>query len=168
MVRMAGLTLRRFPILKTFCDEEDIVQNAVIRLLRAMESSTPQSENHLQALIFTEIRREILDQARKAHRREPMGATVGSITPKDSSWEINLDDPNTEDPDQIEEWSAFHSRLESLPTTLREALSLSYYHQWPQSRIAELFHVDERTVRRWIRHACATLGKTFLASHARD
>jgi DNA-directed RNA polymerase specialized sigma24 family protein len=54
-------------------------------------------------------------------------------------------------------WSAFHEQVEWLPAEEREVVGLTFYHGWTQAQIAELFGVDERTVRRRWRRACRQL-----------
>jgi RNA polymerase sigma factor (sigma-70 family) len=47
--------------------------------------------------------------------------------------------------------------VDRLPAEEREVVGLVFYHGWTQAQIAELFAVDERTVRRRWRRACGTL-----------
>jgi DNA-directed RNA polymerase specialized sigma24 family protein len=43
----------------------------------------------------------------------------------------------------------------------RGVISLICYHGWPQAQIAELFQVDERTIRRRWRSACQRLSEAL-------
>ena len=52
---------------------------------------------------------------------------------------------------------AFHEAVEKLPTKEREVIGLTYYNGWTQAQIAELFQVDERTIRRYYQYACDEL-----------
>jgi RNA polymerase sigma factor (sigma-70 family) len=47
--------------------------------------------------------------------------------------------------------------MEQLPAEEREVVGLTFYHGWTQAQIAELFGVDERTIRRRWRAACLRL-----------
>jgi RNA polymerase sigma factor (sigma-70 family) len=58
-----------------------------------------------------------------------------------------IPDPPQE-PGDLETWSAFQQEVECLSVMEREVLRLHFYHGWKHSRIARLFDVDERTVRR--------------------
>jgi DNA-directed RNA polymerase specialized sigma24 family protein len=60
------------------------------------------------------------------------------------------------DPSEIEHWTALQLAVEKLALEQREVFMLTFYHGWKQCLIAELFGVDERTVRRWWRTASAT------------
>ena len=45
-------------------------------------------------------------------------------------------------------FSGNYDAVERLPVEEREVFMLAFYHGWTQAQIAELFGVDERTVRR--------------------
>ena len=57
-------------------------------------------------------------------------------------------DPNTGGAD-LAKRQAYHEEMETLPTEEREVVSLVFYHRWTQQEVAELFQVNERTVRRY-------------------
>jgi RNA polymerase sigma-70 factor (ECF subfamily) len=61
----------------------------------------------------------------------------------------------------LERWTAFHEAVERLPAEEREVVGLVFYHGWAKVQIAELFGVDERTVRRWWRSACVRLNEAL-------
>lgn len=62
-------------------------------------------------------------------------------------------------PDDLDLWCRFHEAVEQLPPEEREVMGLAFYHGWTQVQIAELFQVDERTVRRRWQAACLKLSK---------
>ena len=66
---------------------------------------------------------------------------------------IDADEP----PEELEEWAAFHVAVGGLPAEEREVFNLRYYHGWKEKDIAELLHMEGRTVRRRWRHACLQL-----------
>ena len=45
-------------------------------------------------------------------------------------------------------------QVSQLPVEQREVVGLVFYHGWTQAKIAELFGVDERTIRRRWSSAC--------------
>ncbi len=47
--------------------------------------------------------------------------------------------------------------MDQLPVEEREVVGLVFYHGWTQAKIAELFDVDERTIRRRWSSACERL-----------
>jgi RNA polymerase sigma-70 factor (ECF subfamily) len=62
-------------------------------------------------------------------------------------------------------WVRFHEAVDQLPIEEREVVGLAFYHGWKQYQIAELFQVDERTIRRRWASACkkirAKVGEDF-------
>ena len=44
--------------------------------------------------------------------------------------------------------AAFHEGVACLPAEEREVVSLIFYHGWTQVEVADLFQINERTVRR--------------------
>ena len=65
--------------------------------------------------------------------------------------------PEASDADQ---WMRFHEAVDQLPAEEREVVGLVFYHGWTQGRIAELFQVDERTIRRRWASACRKIRQT--------
>ena len=57
----------------------------------------------------------------------------------------------------LDVWCRFHEAVEQLAAEEREVMGLVFYHGWTQPQIAELFQVDERTIRRRWRSACLQL-----------
>ena len=64
-------------------------------------------------------------------------------------------------PADLDRWAQFHTAVENLPSEQREVIGLTFYHGWTQAEIAELFQVDERTVRRRWQAACQALNETL-------
>jgi RNA polymerase sigma-70 factor (ECF subfamily) len=60
-------------------------------------------------------------------------------------------------PDDFDLWARFHEAVDELPEEEREVVGLVFYHGWTQARIADLFDVDERTIRRRWSAACRRL-----------
>lgn len=170
-LRMQGIArrmLRRFPGVQRWEDAEDIVQKAALRLWRALKDIKPTTMRAFYGLAAEQVRRELLDMAR--HYYGPMGMGThhesnlhlensgGDLVPRR---ELAI---TAEAPEDVERWSAFHAAIEKLPADEREVFSLTFYHGWGQKEIAELIHVDERTVRRRWRRACEQLDQ-MLGGH---
>lgn len=62
---LARKMLRDFPRVKRWEDTADIFQNASMRLMRALEDVKPETTRHFYALAALQIRRELLDMARR-------------------------------------------------------------------------------------------------------
>jgi len=158
--RLAHKMLRGFPGVARWEETGDVLQNALLRLLRALEEVRPASVRHFFALAATQMRRELLDLAR--HYQGPNGPGANRASPQNSltvgETPPEFDPPDRAEPvEELERWSAFHEQVEALPAEEREVVSLVFYHGWTQTDIAALFQVSERTVRRYWQAGCLKL-----------
>lgn len=144
--------LKGFPGVRRYEETGDVFQNAVVRLVRALEAVTPGSTRDFFGLAAEQIRRELIDLAR--HYRGPMG-------PDRNLAPAPMPDAAAPAGDDLERWTAFHEAVHRLPAEEREVFMLTFYHGWTQVEIAELFGVDERTVRRRWQAAAGRLGESL-------
>lgn len=149
---LARKMLRRFPNVARWEDTGDVLQNASMRLLKTLENVKPASVRDFFGLAAVHMRWELLDLAR--HYRGGRG--LAPAQPGSGQGEIPLELTATQAPD-LENWSSFHRAVEILPAEQREVFSLVFYHGWTQAEIANLFQVNERTVRRRWHTACLQL-----------
>jgi RNA polymerase sigma factor (sigma-70 family) len=158
--RLAREMLRRFPGVRRWADTDDVVQNATLRLLRALQAVRPADTREFFNLAAEQIRRELLDLARHFYGPWGEGANHASVQgPVDAESAGGAPPDRADDADELERWCAFHAAVELLPAEEREVVGLIFYHGWTQPQIAELFGVDERTVRRRWRSACLRLAE---------
>jgi RNA polymerase sigma-70 factor (ECF subfamily) len=146
---IARSSLRRFPTVSRWEGAEDILQGAVIRMIRTLHVVRPPNTRVFYHLAATHIRRELLDLARKYRQMVAPPAVDGSASWMDKLAGGDQPDRASEIDNDLASWEAFHEAVERLPTEEREVIGLVFYHGWTHKKIAELFHVDERTVRRW-------------------
>jgi RNA polymerase sigma-70 factor (ECF subfamily) len=152
LTRLARKMLRADGRLRRWEDTGDVVQNASLRLYRALEETRPESPREFFGLAALQIRRELIDLAR--HHFGPQGQAANHQThgprPEGESGAEAAREPAgpAEDPAELERWCAFHRKVEGLPAEEREVVGLIFYHGWAQADVAELFGVSERTVRR--------------------
>jgi RNA polymerase sigma factor (sigma-70 family) len=144
---LARKMLQRFPNVKRWADTDDVLQSALVRLLRTLQSLRPQTTRDFVNLAATHIRRELIDLAR--HFRNRIGPSAESGP--------EVADAGTAAESDLELWAGFHEQVDRLPAEEREVVALTFYHGWKQAEIAALFQVDERTVRRRWRSACVRL-----------
>jgi RNA polymerase sigma-70 factor (ECF subfamily) len=131
-------------------EAEDVLQDALLRLLRALETVRPESTRGFFGLAAEQVRRELLDLARHYYGPEGEGAHHDSVGPRPDDSRPGLDPPAPDaTADDLERWARFHEEVEHLPVREREVVGLVFYHGWTQAQVAELFQVNERTVRRW-------------------
>lgn len=149
--RLAHRMIRDFPKVRSCLETADLMQNAAIRLLRALRDIRPPCTRAFYALAAEQMRRELLDLARH-HRgvHGPACCSVGTPQAEDGQGVVEALDKDCNDPD-LEQWAAFHDAVAHLPAEEREVVGLIFYHGWEQAQVAELLHTTDRTVRRrWV------------------
>lgn len=141
--------LKKYTSVRRWADTADVVQNASMRLLRALEETAITDTRHFINLAAKVIGRELVDLAR--HFRGPQGL--------DHNHASGFQDAAVADTsnDRLDWWVSLHEAVEQLPAEEREVFMLTFYHGWSQKQISELFEIDERTVRRWWKAASANL-----------
>jgi RNA polymerase sigma-70 factor (ECF subfamily) len=154
--RLARLTrkmLRDFPSVHRWEQTDDVLQNAALRLCRALEEVRPATAADFFRLAAAQIRRELLDLARRYSGAYGLGAHHASVAggdePDSAAAGPNPSD-TTYDPDHLAAWNDFHRAAESLPPEEREAFDLLFYQGLSQADAAALLDVSDRTIkRRW-------------------
>lgn len=146
---LARQMLKRFPTVARWEETDDVLQNALVRLLRALDAVRPNSTREFFGLAGEQIRRELLDMARRYQGAHGLGRRQASKPQPADSSTLGFDpvDPASR-PDDLDLWAKLHESVERLPTLEREVFSLVFYHGWKQKDIAALLQIDERTVRR--------------------
>lgn len=149
--RLTRKMLRGFPGVKRWAQTDDVLQNALMRLLRALKEVHPASMREFYALSAEQIRRELVDLARHFFGPEGTGANHATNWPG-----RNSDTPPYEkadvshDPGVLAGWHEFHNQVHKLPPEEREVVDLLFYQDLPQADAAALLNVSVRTVqRRW-------------------
>jgi RNA polymerase sigma-70 factor (ECF subfamily) len=161
--RLVRKMLRRFPDVGRWEQCDDVLQNSVLRLLRAIEKAEVTSVRDFFGLAAEQMRRELLDLARRyrsrracgpSHADEPGGTgSIGTVhEPADRA----------EDADDMEKWCAFHEAVARLPGEQREVVGLIYYHGWTQAEVAEHLGMAKRTVQRHWAAAMLALHELLL------
>jgi RNA polymerase sigma-70 factor (ECF subfamily) len=146
--RLARKMLRGFPLVRGHEQTGDVLQNALVRLARSLRDVRPPSTASFFSLAAEQIRRELLDLARYYRRRSP----VDQLLPPEAP-----DPPVPNTAEDLDRWQSLHEAVERLPAELREVFGLTFYHDWTQDQIAELWGVSPRQVRRLWRDACLRL-----------
>ena len=154
--RMRDVThrmLRSFRAVRRWDDTDDVLQNAAIRFLRALEATPLETPEHLVNLATLQIRRELVDLARKhrgpesyAANHESNSTVLGSEVVMRVSYAA---DPNVTEPG-ADRWSAFHEAAAALPAEERAVFELAWFLGAEQVDVAEHLGCSVRTVkRRW-------------------
>jgi RNA polymerase sigma-70 factor (ECF subfamily) len=158
--RLARKMLHKFPAVARWEQTNDVLQNALLRLLHSLERIQPETVRDFFNFAAVHIRRELLDLARRYARLANEEAGGAALAPVGGEDKLDPVDPETE-PTDLDLWAEFHQAVENLPAEEREVMSLAFYHGWTQLEIADLFQVNERTVRRRWQSACLHLGEAL-------
>jgi RNA polymerase sigma factor (sigma-70 family) len=148
---LASRMLRHYPRLRRWEQTGDVLQNALLRLHRSLETVQPDLPRQFYGLAATHIRRELIDLTR--HHFGPEGAGARHHTerhgPEDAGLAAIKENTSSE-PTTLAEWTEFHEKVQLLPQTEREVFDLLWYEGLPQAEAAQVLGVTERTVKnRW-------------------
>lgn len=151
--RLRGLArkmLRGYPKVRRWEETDDVFVEAVTRLHRALESVQPESPRHFYNLAAMQIRRTLVDLARRYCGPEGLGSrhdTIGPIADDGMPPKYDKEDLSGE-PAGLMEWTEFHEQVEALPEEERQVVDLLWYDQLTHEQAAEVLGVTTRTVRR--------------------
>jgi RNA polymerase sigma-70 factor (ECF subfamily) len=121
-------------------------QITLLRLHRALAAVHPMTPAEFNGLAATQIRRELLDLAKRFNGPHGVAANHHS----DSGPMINGQRSLNAEPEDIEAWARFHEAVDSLPEDQRKAVELLWYEGLSQPEAAVLLEVSLATVkRRW-------------------
>jgi RNA polymerase sigma-70 factor (ECF subfamily) len=151
---LAHRMLARFPNVRRWDDTDDVFQAAAMRLHRSLGQMAIGSPRDLLALAATEIRRELIDLARKHAGPESYAANhATNMIPAGRGHTTNavrhVDLLEARDT-TLERWTIFQETVERLPDDAREVFHLVWFLGADQQAIARLLDCSERTVKtRW-------------------
>lgn len=148
---IAHRMLGRFPAVRREADTDDVVQNASLRLHRALGdlAAAGESPRSLVALATTLVRRELLDLARRQTGPESWAANHDTNAMPDAPGRLRVDEAGAPQ-EGFDRWEAFHAAIDGLPAEEREVVHLAWYLGADQRTIAALVGCSTRTVKaRW-------------------
>ena len=150
---LASRMLDQFPGVRRWDDTDDVFQNAVLRLHRALAEVRPQSPRDVMLLAAAQVRRELLDLARRyagPHSHAAHHATNVVMKGRDPDAPAFHTDRSAAPEEGLDRWSAFHETIADLPAEHREMFHLVWYLGVDQRTIACLLDCSPRTVKtRW-------------------
>jgi RNA polymerase sigma-70 factor (ECF subfamily) len=157
--RFTSLTRRMlsdFRRVRRWTETDDVLQNALLRLVGALREVKPQTPREFLALATLQIRRELLDLARKFYGPQGLGAN------QDSAAAAGPNGPTPEEkgdfsyePCSLAQWTELHQQIDALPDEEREVVDLLFYQGLSQAEAAEILDVSVRTLqRRWHAALC--------------
>lgn len=139
----------QFPLLRRWEQTDDIFQNAMIRLHRALQNCNVESPRHFLNLAAVQIRRELIDLVRK-YKAESNFATNHHSDIFHPGLIHEIADEQAESRIDLEKWAEFHHLAENLPEEEKEIVNLLWYQELTQDDAAKLLGISVRTIkRRW-------------------
>jgi RNA polymerase sigma-70 factor (ECF subfamily) len=155
--RLTRKMLRNYPGVRRWCETGDVLQNALARLLRALEAVRPATLREFFGLSAEQVRRELIDLARHYYDPQGAGAHHASRPGPDEPGRAQEPAERTHDPGALAAWADFHEQVRRLPGEQREVMDLLFYQELPQALAAALLGVAVRTVQRRWQSALLTL-----------
>lgn len=160
LLRLTRTMLRNYPTLRRWEATDDVLQNSLVRLNRALDVVEVESVRHFFNLAGTQIRRELLDlrkhyfgslgQGRKHH--------TDKQAPDESGGSLH---GRTDEPEDLTEWEDFHSYVEKLPENQKEVVNLLFYEGLSQEEASEVLGVSLSTIKRRWQEARVRLHETL-------
>lgn len=163
LTRLARKMLRGYRGVGRWEQTDDVLQNAALRLCRALERVRPETVRSFINLAAVQIRRELIDlarhydgpegQGRHHESRAGSGGSEGGPGPREGA-------DDTDDPARLAGWTEFHAQIGALPEDQRELFDLLWYQGLTQAEAADVLGVTERVVKyRWRAARLALHGK---------
>ena len=153
LTQLAHVMLRDYPSVSRWEQTDDVLQSAAMRLHRALAEVTPATPRDFYRLAAAQIRRELLDLARRHSGPHGLGANHESHDLFHDRGPLAVACDDSHDPARLAEWSALHEQAGALPDELGLAFDLIYYQGLTRTEVAEVLGVSERTVKRYWQQA---------------
>jgi RNA polymerase sigma factor (sigma-70 family) len=149
LLRLTRKMFHGFPNLRRWEGTDDVFQNSMVRLHRALSEVRVESVRHFFNLAAVQVRRELRDLAKHHFGPEGGGANhnTDGIPADDDGGSLH---DRAEEPDDLFGWSGFHALVEKLPEDEQEVVNLLYYEGLTQEEASRVLGISVRTLkRRW-------------------
>jgi RNA polymerase sigma factor (sigma-70 family) len=149
LLRLTRKMFHGFPQLRRWEQTDDVFQNSMVKLHRALAEVRVESVRHFFNLAAVQIRRELLDLAK--HHFGPQGGGANHHTDGQPADEAGGSLHSvTSEPQDLKSWSQFHIHVEALSADEQEIINLVFYEGLSQEEAAKLLGMSFRTFkRRW-------------------
>ena len=142
----------------------DVMQNALIRLTKALNETEVEDTRHFFRLAALQIRRELIDLSRRYNGRGDVSLDGANSSDDTDAAPGIVPEANTYDPRQVAEWTDFHEEIAALPEKEREVVDLLLYNGLSQAEAAIVMDVDVRSVKRYWQRARLSLHESLKGS----
>jgi RNA polymerase sigma-70 factor (ECF subfamily) len=161
--RLVAVMLRDYPGVQRWEQTDDVLQNAMLRLWRALADVKPATAREFCGLATLQMRRELVDLARHYFGPHGLGAHHATEAPllPDAPAPPGPAAGSTCDPARLAAWTDFHDQVARLPPNQRAAFEARWYLNLRHAEAAELLGVSVSTVIRDYQAACRRLNEIF-------
>ena len=147
---LASRMLKKFPRVRRWEETGDVLQNALIRLHRALRTVTPLRPRDFLNLAAVQIERELFDLARRYGRNNSHARNHDTNSFHWNARDQQKTDTASAPNESLDRWTAFHNAIASLPESEREVFHLIWYLGVDQQQASDLLGCSTRTIkRRW-------------------
>ena len=149
LLRLTRKMFHGYPQLRRWEQTDDVFQNAMLRLHRALPVVRPESARHFFNMAAQQVRWELLDLVKHHFGPECNGARhhTDGLPPDEQGGVLH---EKAAEPDDLSSWAEFHRLVEKLPLEEQEVVNLLYYQGLTQNEAARLLEISGRTLkRRW-------------------
>jgi RNA polymerase sigma factor (sigma-70 family) len=145
----AAMFHRDFPRLRDRHDLESVVDEAWLRLAKALEGHAPESPDQFFGLLFRKVRQVLIDMAQAQDRRD---ARLAQGAPDGEDSRVAPDPTDeTHEPSRLAMLTEIHRRIGELPDEQRLVFELHYFGDLDQAQIARTLNYHPKRVSRlWL------------------
>lgn len=133
--------MRQYRRLHRWEEADDVFQDAMLRLHRSLTAVQPESAQQFFALAATQIRRTLLDLARRYFG--PQGHGARRYVDVEQARTVASDGPAS-----LQQWTEFHEALATLPAEERTVVDLLWFEGLTHAEAALALGISERSTRR--------------------
>ena len=157
--------LADIPGVKRWDNTDDLLQNASLRLWKALETHHPPTPVDFFRLAACIIRRELIDLSRS--RYGPLGVGANHFSPPNGTSSVKniaslAAGTDSHNPAKLTEWTEFHAYIERLPEDERQLFDLLWYQGLTLAETSELLGIPLRTLGRHWKMARVKLAETLI------
>ena len=161
---LARKMLAGFGAVRRHEQTDDVLQNALIRLTRALKETVPGDARHFFRLAALQIRRELIDLSRRYNGKGALSLDAQGDHDQSGLGDALTPSEQTNNPRRVAEWTEFHRLVQELPDKEREVVDLLLYNGLSQQEAAETMEVDVRSIKRYWQRARLSLFESLQGS----
>ncbi len=145
--------LNGFPQVRRWEQTDDVLQESLLKLYRALTAVKPSSSSAFFGLAATVMRRVLIDMSRHYYGVLGLGNQHQSADVEADHVQHDHVHSDNSPLQSLDDWTAFHTAIEGLPDDEREVFSLVWYLGLSQVQVSEILDVSTRTVIRRMNRA---------------